>query len=107
MKYYKNLYISDSAEKSIGKIIVKLNERKFQNGIYLITLSSNVNEQLDIFNAVYTLQPDFPREDLFIIGITKSQDEAFEIVEQITAEVYEQTGAVDIRKYILEKEQES
>ena len=41
-----------------------------------------------------------------MVGITKGYEEALELVEQITKEVYNETKGADIRSYILNKEQE-
>lgn len=107
MKFYKNLYLSESAEKKQNKIISKLKKNKIQTGVFLITISTNEAEQLDIIQSLYLLQPEYPVDDLLVVGIAKSQDEAIELVEQIANEVFVQTGDLDIRNYIIGKEQES
>lgn len=106
MKYYKYLYLSEGLEKKKDKIIQKLEKNKFQVSIHLVTLSGNEKNHLEILNSVLLLQPDFPKEELFVAGIAKSYDEALELVEKITREVYDNTRGTDIRNYILEKEQE-
>ena len=52
------------------------------------------------------LQPDYPHEDFFVVGIAKGYEDAVELVEQIVQEVYNETKGADIRSYILKKEQE-
>lgn len=106
MRYYKHLYLAEGLEKKKKKIIEKLEKNKFQVSIHLIVLAGNETNHLEILNSVLLLQPDYPKENLFVAGITKSYDEALELVEKITQEVYDNTKGTDIRKYILEKEQE-
>lgn len=106
MKFYKNLYLSESAAKKRNKIITKLENSKMMNNVFLITLASNEEEQLDIIQSLFLLQSNYSTDDLFVVGIAKSQSEAFELVEKIAEEVYAETKDVCIRDYIMKKEQE-
>ena len=63
--------------------------------------------QLEIHRYLLLLQPVFHRESLFVVGISKDYEEALELVEEITQEVYNnKTKSADIRSYILDREQE-
>lgn len=106
MKYYKHLWLSEGLEKKKDNIIKKLDHNKVQISIHLIVLSANEKNHLEILNSVLLLQPGFPKEDYFVAGIAKSYDDALEMVEKITEEVYHNTRGTDIRSYILKKEQE-
>lgn len=107
MKYYRNLYLSESAAKKRKKIISNLEKKKIMNNVFLITLSTSEAEQLDIIQSIFLLQPGYPVNDLFVVGIAKSQYEAMELVEKIAGEVFAETGNVCIRDYIIRKEQEN
>ena len=106
MRYYKHLYVSEDLLKKKGKILRKLEQNKLQLNVQLIALPENKNNQLEIMNSQILLQPSYPKKDMFIVGIVSSYDEALEFVENIAREVYENTNNVDIRNYILRKEQE-
>ena len=106
MRYYRYLYLSEGLKKKKDRIIAKLEKKKFQMDIYLITLSCNGNNQLEIWNSVLFLQPSFPQTDHFVAGLAKDYEDALELVEKITQEVYNETKGADIRSYILNKEQE-
>lgn len=106
MKYYRHLYLTEGLEKKKDKIIKKLENQKFQPSIHIIVLAENEKNHLEIYNSVLLLQPDFPGKDFFVAGIARSYDDALELVEMITDEVYQATGGTDIRSYIIEKEQE-
>lgn len=106
MRYYKYLYLSEGIKKKKRKIIRKLNEKKLQINIYVITLAQNEKNQLEIYNSMLFLQPNFPNEDFFVVGIAKDYGEALEMVEEISQEVYDATKGADIRSYILKREQE-
>ena len=74
--------------------------------IHIITLARNEKNQLEIYNSMILLQPDFPHDDFFVVGLAKGYEDAVEMVEEIAREVYNKTKGADIRSYILEREQE-
>ena len=106
MQFYRHLYFSEGLKKKRGRILSILKKGKFQPDIYLITLSRNEKNQLEIFHSALLWQPAFPQEEIFVVGITKGYEEALELVEEMTREVYNETRGANIRSYILEKEQE-
>ena len=105
MRYYKHLYLAEGLKKK-EKIIRKLEEKKLQINIHVITLARNEKNQLEIYNSMLFLQPDFPYDDFLVVGLAKGYEDAVEIVEEIAQEVYNKTKGADIRSYILEREQE-
>ena len=107
MRYYKYLYMQEGLEKKKDKIIKKLEKKKLLPNFHVITLASNPENNLDIISGKFLFQTSFPQEDMFVVGIVKSYDEALGYVESIIREVYDKTGATDIRSYILGKEQDS
>ena len=105
MRYYKHLYLADGIRKK-EKVIRKLEKNQLQMNIHIITLSQNEEDQLEIYNSMILLQPEFPHDDFFVVGIAKGYEDAVEMVEEIAQEVYNKTKGADIRSYILEREQE-
>ena len=105
MRYYKYLYLADGIRKK-DKIIQRLEDKKLQLNIHVVTLARNEKNQLEIYNSMVLRQPDFPYDDFFVVGIAKGYEDAVEMVEEITQEVYNKTRGADIRSYILEREQE-
>ena len=63
--------------------------------------------QLEFFDSVLLTQQLMPKEDLFVVGIADSYIGAVEMVQQITEEVYTNTGETDIRSYLLSKESDA
>ena len=88
------------------KIIRKLKQKKILFNFHVVTISSNPENQLDIYNSKYLFQPGFPAEDLFVVAIVKSHEDAVEYVENLLKDVYNETKRTDMRSYILNKEQE-
>lgn len=106
MKYYHELYLSESLVSAKEEILYKLEHDKLQFEKYMIALTKNEKNHLEFYNSVLLLQGAISKEDLFIVGIADGVYGALEQVEKITQEVLEQTGGVDIRNYLLKKQQE-
>ena len=96
MHIYKYLYVPEGLQKKKENLIKKLKNGKLLPGVYLITLASTDQNQLDIFPACIRRQKNYPKELPLVVGLTKG----------ITQEVYNETKGADIRSYILEKERE-
>ena len=93
MRYYKHLYLAEGLKKK-EKIIRKLEEKKLQINIHVITLARNEKNQLEIYNSMVFLQPDFPYDDFLVVGLAKGYEDAVEIVEEIAQEVYNKTKGI-------------
>ena len=107
MKYYHDLYLSKSLVRKKEEIINKLENNQWQLSKFLLVLSKNEKNQLEFFDSVLLTQQLMPKEDLFVVGIADSYIGAVEMVQQITEEVYTNTGETDIRSYLLSKESDA
>lgn len=105
MKYYYALYTDKHTKDMLEQIKKKIEKNKWQFEIYLIALTKNDNNHLEIFNSVLLLQEAISKNELFLVGIASGYTESLELVEKITQEVYDETSGVDIRNYILQKQQ--
>lgn len=106
MKYYHRLYLSEELISKKLKIINKLEKNKLQLETYLVVLAKSPQNHLEIFHSVYLLQNKIDKDGLFVVGITKDMQDAIQLVEKITQEVYDETNGTDIKNYILQKQQE-
>lgn len=106
MRFYSELYVSEGLQKKKEKIIKKLQTGKLRRNLQLITLAEYSQNQLEIYSSLLLLQPLFPKKNILVVGIVKDYEEALEFVEDLTQKVYNETGRIDIRSYILEKEQD-
>lgn len=107
MKYYHDLYLSDSLISKREDIIEKLEKNQWQLSKFLIVLSQSENNHLEFFDSVLLTQNLMPKEELFVIGIADSYIGAVDLVQKITEEVYEKTEGTNIRNYLLKKERNS
>ena len=107
MKYYHDLYLSDSLISKKENIIEKLEKNQWQLSKFLIVLSKSENNHLEFFDSVLLTQNLMQKEELFVIGIADSYIGAVDLVQKITEEVYQKTEGTNIRNYLLNKERNS
>ena len=106
MKYYYDLYMSPSLIKKKKTIIRKLNHNQFQINRFVIILSDKTEEYLEIYNSTILTQKLFENEELFVVGITDSQEDALRFIADVTQKVYEETKGADLKTYFLVRQQE-
>ena len=106
MKYYHNLYVSKELLGKEKEIIGKIEKNQWQLGKFLIVLTKNENNHLEFFDSVLLIQNAIPKEEQFVIGLASGYHGALEMIEEITKEVYDATGDVDIRGFLLSREKE-
>lgn len=99
MRWAVNLYTTEKTKKQLPRIIHKLKVRRTQPGIWLITIASNEHNLLDLFQAIYYIQPMLQKMNPDIVGIAESQDAAKELIVKITEDVYQKQGNFDMRSY--------
>ena len=91
LKWHKNYYR--------GTSIKKLIQGKPVPGIYLITLSENPHNQLEILSALTLVQETAARICPEIVGIAKGKEEALELITDMVQTIYEETGELNIKEY--------
>lgn len=106
MKCYHDLYLSEDVVSKKDEILNKIEQNQWQVGKYVIALTKNEQNHLEIFDSVLLIQKVLPKEELFVVGIAGSYGGAIDLVKQITEEVYAKTTGVDIRNYLLKSQQE-
>ena len=84
----------------------KLERKETQLNKYLVVLSKNSNNQLEIFDSILLIQKIYEMDNLFVVGIADGYDGALEMIEKLTQEVYDITRGTDIRNYFLEKQRQ-
>ena len=99
MRFAIDLYTTEKTKKMLPKIMGKLNSRKLQTKIWLITIAANEKNLLDIFHSIHYMQPLFEKLNPDIVGIAENEESAKELLIQITEDIYRETGSFDVRSY--------
>lgn len=102
--WYQNLYVGENADKHLRKIKWKLVHGIGTLRVYLLTMPSNNKNSLDIINAAYLKQPHYKKQQIKVVGVAMSYEEALQVLQQIVTEVYEETQKMDIKEFICSKQ---
>lgn len=101
MEWYEKLYIGNNAQKKKYSLIREIESGKAPLEVFLITLPSGQGNQLEIM-SVWNLKFWYRRKNCpMIVGLACGREEALELVVQITEEVLEKTGSVELKNYFL------
>lgn len=102
LTYHPRLSIGESIrEKKLDKIKKKLESRPLLSGIFLITLSENESDQLDIYEAKLLAQGYYRRNPPVVVGLAGNYDEAVGLVEQLVRECLKARGDCALKEYLL------
>lgn len=105
MEIYCELYLEEGLADRKEKICKRLQKGKMVPGCYVISLAQREEEYLEIYSAVELVQKYYREKEILVVGLAKSQEGAFEIIEQLTNKVYEETKDADLKAYIRRKQE--
>lgn len=100
--YHHDLRLGEGlSNKDISEIKEKLRLNPIEANLFLITISSNSDEQLDIYDAKYLVQKYYQKNPPYVIGITKEKGHAFSIVEELMQECVEKRSDANLKAYLV------
>lgn len=103
MQFMGDLYVGATISSSEYKIVEKVHKGQIVPNLYLVTMSSSVDNMLELIPQWEVLQKAYPRETLKVVGIAGGKKEAMNLVRDIIMESVAKTGCVDVRGYLREK----
>ena len=104
IKCYCNLYVSEGIRHKKVQVLEALMRQEPTVPVFLLTMAEGDHNQLEFFSSVFLKQPYYKEKEIFIVGLAESYLAAEDLVEQITCEVLSQTGALNIREFILTRQ---
>ena len=99
LKWMKNYYIGDCV-KNPTRVRARITAGKCVPYIYIVTLSDNPGNILEILPAVTLVQRGARAICPLIIGMAKGKDEAIQMVRDVVEQVYKETGDFKIKEYL-------
>lgn len=105
MEWYPRLYIGKSVNNP-DKLIHKLQKHSRFLNAFVIILSRNPSDQLEIHKACYLSQKYYREHPPYVIGIAGDYDEAVELVRQIAEEAYALKGNCRLKEYLTSQRDE-
>lgn len=102
LEYHPRLYLGDSISKAkLDKIKKRLEKNPLLSNVFLITLSRNPSDQLEIIQAGQLVQGYYSKYPVTVAGIASSYDEAVEMIGKIAQECLQIRGDCALKEYLL------
>ena len=106
MQFMGCLYVGDSLISAQYKVIEKVHKSKLVPNLYLIALSFNSDNMLDLIPEWEALQKGYPKNELKVVGIATGKKEAVTLVKRIVEDSLVHTGNADVRPFLKAKWEE-
>lgn len=102
INFHYHLHLGEGLEyKDLMQIKKDLRENPVGANLFIITLSANEQEQLDIYDAKYLIQKYYSNNPPYVVGIAKDKGQAIEVVERLMQECVTNRGDANLRAYIM------
>ncbi|MBQ7708239.1 MAG: hypothetical protein IJT72_10750 [Lachnospiraceae bacterium] len=101
MKVVETPYVQGFKDKKKDKIIKKLRHKRKVDGIYVVTLPLITDGLLDIYEYKRLFHKFYKKmsDDIYVVGIAKSKDDANEVVRDIVQDIYDADEGFDVRRF--------
>ena len=98
-----NLYLSESMNlKKVDKLKKKIITRPAMTKTFLLTISTNPLDQLDIIESKYLAFPYYNACPIHVVGFADTNAEAIRLVENIANDCLKKRGDVNLKAYLQE-----
>lgn len=100
LDFREELFVGESVKEKYQKLVPRIRKGKLvKKGITLIAYAGNGVDLFDLIPAKEMMFPLRRAQDIYVLGIAGSRDEALAMVQDMVMEVYGRTGGFDVRKY--------
>ena len=101
LAYHPNLYLGESIHmKKLDKIKKKLEKRSLFAGVFLVVLSRNSNDQLEIYDSRQLRWRYYEKYPPYVVGIAKNKEDAIGLVKKIAEECLQERGDCALKEYL-------
>lgn len=100
IRWLEPLFVSESAVKEQKRLVKRIKKRRGLLDIYVLMMPANDEDQLEIMNANYLLQPWYQKRDVTIVGLAKTKQSAVELLIRMVDEAVKSQGTPDIKSYL-------
>lgn len=101
LNYRPELYLGEGMkEKNLDKIKKKLETRPLFSGVFLISISRNVSDQLEIYDAKQLSWKYYQKNPPYIVGIADDWQEAVTLVEKMVEDCLHVRGDCELKEYL-------
>ena len=98
LKWREDYYVGEGFKDGV-KTKKRIDAGKVALGVYLVTLSENPGNLLEIIPSYMLIQKSYYAKCPEIIGMAKGKDEATDLAVDIVKNIYGETGAFQVKEY--------
>lgn len=100
MIWYDHMFLGKKCHAKANRLKYKISNRLAHQGVFLIVLPQSEHAVLEIIPSVLLLQKNYPAEDLKIVGMASTRNEALSLLEYIIGEMYRTQGNFDVSAFM-------
>lgn len=102
LTYHHNLRLSDSIDaRDLRRLKKQLTQKPLLSDVYLLLPARNSRDMLEFYHSRMLVRPYYQKEPVYVIGITRTYEEALTMIEQLVQECYQERGDCSLREYLL------
>lgn len=100
-RFSEKMYSDGFSEKKLKSTCNKIKYGKVMVNVFLVTLPLTQDGILEIYRYAELLQPPYRKldQEVMVVGIAKSREDAFSLVERIVKAVGFEEGKLPINDY--------
>ena len=98
LKWREDYYVGEGI-KDAAKARRRIDAGRVAFGVYLVTLSENTGNLLEIVPSYMLIQKSYYARCPEIVGMAKGKDEAIDLAVDIVKNIYGETGAFQVKEY--------
>ena len=99
--YHPQLYLGESIKsKNLDKIKKRLEKTPRFSRVFLIAISRNAHDQLEIYHAKQLDWSYYAKYPPYVVGIAGNQREAYALVTAIVEECLSLRGDCELKEYL-------
>ena len=95
MLWSDRIFLGYGIRKNYRRIKWKIMHNIAQREVFLLTLSMEHDGNPEIIPSSLLLQKYYPKESVCVIGLAGSKKESFQLLEQITSQMYDKIRKID------------
>lgn len=101
LSYRPELYLGEGIKgKKLDKIKKNLENKPLFSGVFLISISRNPSDQLDIYDAKQLSWRYYQKNPPYIVGIADDWQEAVALVAQMVEDCLRVRGDCELKEYL-------
>lgn len=106
IRFHEKLYRNGISKRKLASISRKIQQKSPKLNLFLVTLPLGRQGILEVYWYPELLQRVYQQmdEELIVVGLAKTREEAFLLVEQIIMDIGVKKGEIPVKQFFEEKQ---